>query len=266
MARVGFVGPGRLGLPMVRRLHAAGHEVTVAARRPEVRAELGQAGLRVVAEPAAAAVGAELVLVCLYSDAQLAQVGPAVVDALPAGALLASHVTGDPALLLGLAGRGAARGVSVLDAPVSGTAADIAAGRLTVLLGGEDEAAGRCTPVLRAYADVVLRTGPLGSALATKLVNNLLFAATTQLVAEAVALGEQLEVPAATLLSALQVCSGSSHAASLVARAPDLAAHAAAVGPFLRKDVAACRDTAAALGVGPGLLLRVVEDGPLDLA
>ena len=80
----------------------------------------------------------------------------------------------------------------MVDAPVSGGPDDIRAGRLTVLLGGPPAARARAAEVVRAYADPVIETGELGTALAVKLVNNFLFAANTQVLAEAVWLGEQL--------------------------------------------------------------------------
>lgn len=153
---------------------------------------------------------------------------------------------------------------TILDAPVSGTADHIAQGKLTVLIGGPADAVERVTPVLAAYADPIVPTGEVGSALAIKLVNNVLFAANVQLVAAAGAVGEELGVASAALLQALSVCSGGSNAA-LYAMGIGLEEFARLTGPFLRKDVAAAVDSAEAVGVDLGLLRSVVEDGPLDL-
>ncbi|MCU1692024.1 MAG: 6-phosphogluconate dehydrogenase, NAD-binding protein [Frankiales bacterium] len=264
-ARISFVGAGQLGAPMVDRLVAAGHRVVVHARRPEAREELQRRGIPASASLEEVADGAELAVVCLFSDQQLGEVGPLLVDALPAGATVASHVTGSPAVVHALAQRGRAREVMVLDAPVSGTADSVRAGTLTVLLGGEGASADRCADVLRAYADPVLRTGPRGSALAVKLVNNLLFAATLQLLHDAVRLGAQLGVDEAPLLEALSHSSGSSHAVTGARRHPSLGHFGSSTQPFLRKDVAVCRQVAADLGVDPGLLWDVVRRGDVDL-
>ena len=266
MTRIGFLGPGQLGGPMVGRLHAAGHQLVVHARRPEVRADLALLGVRAVARPEELTGEAELVLACVFSDAQLEQVALPVLAALRPGAVFASHVTGSHRTLLRLAELGRARGVHVLDAPVSGTAADIAAGRLTVLLGGDDpDALALAEQVLGAYADPVVRTGAAGSALTVKLVNNVLFAAQAQLVAAAAALGEQLGVPSAGLLASLQHCSAQSRVAAHAAAAPSMGDFGSAVAPYLAKDVAACRSLLRDLGVSAELLMDVVERGPLPL-
>lgn len=265
MAVVGFVGPGQLGAPMVRRLLAAGHHVRVYARRPDVRDDLRAAGATVVDSGRAAAESASVVLACLFDDAQLRAVceGPdGVLAGLSPAAVLASHVTGRRETLAELAGRTAA---AVVDAPVSGGADDIAAGRLTVLLGGADAAVSAVADVVAAYASPVVRTGGPGSALAVKLVNNLLFAAHVQLVAEAADVAAHLGVERELLLPALGACSGSSYAASTLARFPDLDAFAALAGPFLRKDVAAGEAQLAAAGGDAGLLGEVVRRGRLPL-
>lgn len=267
MSTVGFVGAGQMGFPMVERLLAAGHEVAVHARRPELRAALTAAGARVV-DSSRAAAGAPVVLVCLFSDAQLVEAahGPdGLLAGLHPGAVLASHVTGGRATVERLARLAGERGAEFVSAPVSGTADDIRAGRLTVLLGGADDAVRTVSQPLGAYADTLIPTGGLGSALAVKLVNNLLFAAHAQAAVAAVSLGEQLDVEPELLLRALASCSGASFAANILARLPGPQAFADTAGPFLRKDVAACEAELAAAGVKSELLFDVVRRGPLDL-
>ena len=121
-------------------------------------------------------------------------------------------------------------------------------------------------PFLAAYADPVVATGPLGSALALKLINNLLFAANAQLLATATQLGTQLGVEPSVLLSTLQVCSARSHAAEQAHRVGGMDRFAELAGSFLRKDIEACREAAAAAGVDLGLLETAVSEGPLALA
>jgi 3-hydroxyisobutyrate dehydrogenase-like beta-hydroxyacid dehydrogenase len=263
MTQVGFVGAGRMGLPMVERLVAAGHQVQVHARRPELRAQLTTLGAQVADSSREAAEGCPLVIACLFSDAQLvaAAEGPdGLLAGLGAGAVLASHVTGTRATVAGLTQR-----ATVVDAPVSGTADDIRAGRLAVLLGGDAAPVQLCTQVMAAYADRLLPVGRLGDALAVKLVNNLLFAAHSQLAVAAVDLGAQLGLDKNTLLTALAACSGASYATATLSRLPDAETFGRAAGPFLRKDVAACQQE---LDVSHGdaeLLMSVVRGGRLDL-
>ena len=261
--RVGFVGAGRMGFPMVERLAAAGHDLVVHARRPETKSALERLGVRHTSELREAAVGAEVLLICVFNDEQVAEIAEPLAGALPDGAVLASHVTGREATLRAVAGR--FPGIDVVDAPVSGVAADIRAGRLTVLLGGPPPARARAAAVIAAYADPVIETGGLGTALAVKLVNNLLFAANAQLAAEAVRLGEALGLAPKSLLGALNQMSGGSQASHHAAQRASMAEFAARIAPFLSKDVAVCLEQAAERGVDPGLLIDVVRRGRLAL-
>ena len=262
-SRVGFVGAGRMGLPMVERLAAAGYELVVYARRAETLDALAKLGVRSTTALAEAAAGADVLLLCVFSDEQLAEVAGPLAAALPDGAVLASHVTGRASVLRSLADR--FPGISVVDAPVSGAPDDIRAGRLTVLLGGPPAARARAAGVVRAYGDPVIETGELGTALAVKLVNNFLFAANTQLLAEAVWLGEELGVAPGEMLSALNHMSGGSQVSRRAAAGADLASFATRIGPFMKKDVAVCLEQAAERGVDPGLLIEVVRRGRLGL-
>ncbi|WP_017936747.1 NAD(P)-dependent oxidoreductase [Nocardioides sp. Iso805N] len=266
MADIGFVGPGQLGLPMVERLLGSGHALTVHARRPDVRQQLEDLGATSTDDLTTVARDSDVVIVCVFSDDQLREVGPALIAAMSSGSTLVSHVTGTVALIRSLAASGAERRVSVVDAPVSGTADDIRNGRLTVLLGGDEEPRDRVAGIVSAYADSVLPAGGLGTALATKLINNLLFSANVQLVAEAVRLGRDLGIESTTLLTALAHSSGGSYASTAAAQHESMEIFGTQIGRFLAKDVAACKAQAADLGVDPGLLTTVVADGPLALA
>ena len=211
---VGFIGAGQLGEPMVLRLLGAGQPVLVYARRDEVRERLARHGAKLADSVADAAANSDILISCLFSDAQLREVGLGpdgfVANAKPA-MVFVSHTTGTLSTLNALAASSAAPPV-ILDAPVSGTADDIADGTLTVLVGGPADTVERVRPVLTAYADPIVATGELGTALGIKLINNLLFAANSQLVAAAAELGRSLGVSPARLLDALTVCSGGSKA------------------------------------------------------
>jgi 3-hydroxyisobutyrate dehydrogenase-like beta-hydroxyacid dehydrogenase len=264
---IGYIGAGQLGEPMVERLLGAGHDVLVYARRDDTRRRLEAHGAALADSVADLAAGSDILISCLFSDAQLRETGLGpdgfIANAKP-GSVVVSHTTGTVSTLETLRADSAS-GPVVLDAPVSGTADDIAAGTLTVLIGGPSDAVAAVTPVLAAYADPVVATGPLGSALAIKLINNLLFAANAQLLAAATQLGEQLGVEPDVLLSTLQVCSAGSNAAIHAHRIGGMDEFAERAGPFLRKDIAACREAAAEAGVELGLLGTAVREGPLAL-
>ncbi|ETB18170.1 MULTISPECIES: NAD(P)-dependent oxidoreductase [Mycobacterium avium complex (MAC)] len=264
---VGFLGAGQLGEPMVDRLLGAGHDVVVYARREEVRRRLKVKGAAVADSVADLARSSDVLISCLFSDAQLRETGLGTggfIANMKPGAIFVSHTTGTLPTLAALRDCSPVPPV-VLDAPVSGTVDDIAAGMLTVLIGGPSDAVASVTPILAAYADPVVATGALGSALALKLINNLLFAANAQLLGSATQLGQQLGIAPSVLLSTLQVCSARSHAAEQAHRIGGMDRFAELAGPFLRKDIAACRVAAAEAGVELGLLGRAVREGPLAL-
>jgi 3-hydroxyisobutyrate dehydrogenase-like beta-hydroxyacid dehydrogenase len=264
---IGFIGAGQLGEPMVSRLVAAGHDVLVYARRPEVRESVVSHGAAVADSVADLARRSDILISCLFSDAQLNEVGlgpdGVVANAKP-GSVFVSHTTGILTTLTGLRDSHPSPPV-ILDAPVSGTVENIEAGTLTVLVGGPSDAVQLVTPVLAAYADPIVATGELGSALAIKLVNNLLFAGNAQLLAAAIQLGQALGVDADALLSALQVCSSASHVAAHAHRLGGIESFTERATPFLRKDIAAALEAAGEAGVDLGLLGVVADAGPLAL-
>ncbi|MDT5410900.1 MAG: hypothetical protein QOG14_3120 [Mycobacterium sp.] len=264
---VGFLGAGQLGEPMVERLLGAGHDVVLYARREEIRRRSEAKGAAIADSVADLARGSDVLISCLFSDAQLRETGLGadgfIANAKP-DAVFVSHTTGTVTTLEALRDSSPSAPV-ILDAPVSGTVENIAAGTLTVLIGGPSDAVTMVTPILAAYADPVVATGALGSALALKLINNLLFAANAQLLSAAMQLGTQLGIEPDVLLSALQVCSARSHAAEQAQRIGGMDSFEELAGPFLRKDIAACREAAADAGVELGLLEAAVRAGPLDL-
>lgn len=265
---VGFVGAGQLGEPTVMRLLETGHRVRVYARRDDVRSRLADRGA-IVVDSVAEAAAADLVVLFVFSDDQLREValGPAgVIAAMSPGTPLAIHTTASLPTLDALAAAAAAAGATVMDAPVSGTAEDIAAGKLTVLVGGDAAAVETASQVFRCYADPVVSTGDLGSAMKTKLVNNVLFAANMQLVGDAIRLAESLGIEPAAAIQALMACSGGSKAMGYLAAFGNLDGFAASAAPYLRKDVAAARASAAEQGADLGLLGVIATSGPLDLA
>ncbi|MEV0248155.1 NAD(P)-dependent oxidoreductase [Nocardia sp. NPDC050712] len=246
--RVGFVGAGRMGAPMVQRLVAAGHEVRVLARDPATLA--GPAGASVTSRPSEAAADAAAVLVCVFTDEQVRSVclDGDLLSAMPPGSVLVVHTTARPDTMTAVAEHAARYGVEVLDAAVSGGPHDIAAGTLTVFTGGTDAAVRRIQPALSCYADPILHVGPLGAGQRVKLLNNAAFAAQLGVVAEIVRLAEQFGLDEATVLRALPHGSAGGRALAGAAARGSIGEFIAAVGDFLTKDVAAVRSAFADLG------------------
>jgi 3-hydroxyisobutyrate dehydrogenase-like beta-hydroxyacid dehydrogenase len=244
--RLGFIGAGRMGRPMVRRLVAAGHEVGALARSDAAHGALPEDGAQVVTGAAEAGRGADAVLVCVYTDEQVRDVclGAELLAAMPGGSILVVHTTGSPRTAEALAAAAVPRGIGAVDAPVSGGPHDVAAGRLTLFAGGAGDAVARIRPVPQRYGDPVLHVGPARAGQRVKLINNVLFAAQLGLVADSVRLGTPLGVDEAVLLGALPHGSAASRAlagavgrgsvakfAEAVARGAHRCSHAGFAGP-----------------------------------
>lgn len=259
MNRVGFVGAGRMGGPMVRRLVEDGHGVRALGRTPEKYGAVQELGARAVKTVSDVAANAEVVIVCVFTDEQVREVclDGGLVAAMAAGAVLVIHTTGSPRTAEAIA----ARGVDVVDAPVSGGPHEIAAGNVTLFVGGEDDAVTRVKPVLSAYGDPILHVGGSGAGQLVKLVNNTLFAAQIGLVAEGVRLGDRLGITEPALLEALTNGSAASRALGNITRAGSAAAFIDAVGDFIGKDVAVARTILAELGADLGALDDIVDTG-----
>jgi len=266
--KVGFVGAGQMGMPMVVRLASAGYRPTVLARRPAVATAIEQAG-GVAVSSLTELADCDVVLCCLFDASQQDEVvlgeGGLLGVLRPASAIV-SHTTAPRAAVEAIASAAAAAGVGFLDAPVSGTAADIAAGRLTVLLGGVGEVAKRCEPLIASYSSTIRHTGGVGTATALKLLNNSLFAANIQLAATAVGLAEEQGIPLDVAMEALQHCSGDSRALGHMRLAGGPTLFAERVSHYLVKDVAAVREFATQAGVDLGVITKAIDEGPLSVA
>ena len=132
--KVAIIGVGRMGRPIAERLVAGGYAPAVLARRPETRAAAEAVGLVCAGSVRETVRDAQVVLTVVFDDDQLRAVAlgeDGAIAGMPAGSVLIQHTTCDPATVTLLAEAGAERGISVLDAALSGNPRDIAAGRLT---------------------------------------------------------------------------------------------------------------------------------------
>jgi 3-hydroxyisobutyrate dehydrogenase len=261
VTRVGFVGAGRMGGPMIRRLVESGHDVRALGRTAEKCVAVRELGAEAVTELSDVGRGADVVIVCVFTDEQVQQVclDSDLLTAVNPGATVVIHTTGNPRTVQTIAAH--SPGIDVLDAPVSGGPHNTAAGELTLFVGGPDEAVTRVRPVLAAYGDPILHAGPLGAGQAVKLTNNTLFAAQIGLLREAVALGDRLGVGEAKLLEAITHGSGASTVAGYVAAGGSVDTFVERTSEFIGKDVEVVRKIAAELGGALGLLDDVINAG-----
>ena len=121
----------------------------------------------------------------------------------------------------------------------------------------------RARETIGTYADPMLEIGELGTALVVKLVNNALFAANIQLVAQAEQIANDLGVDTATLSSVVQQSSGASYVMGLIAAMGSTKTIVDAAGHYMRKDIDVVRAVVDGLGVDVGILGEVLDDGPV---
>lgn len=257
--KVGFIGAGRMGRPMVARLVQGGHDVSALGSTADKRRELEQLGATAVNEAAEAAARADVVVLCVFTDEHVRQVclDSALLEAMPSGSVLVVHTTTSPKTIEVIAAR--ADAVEVVDAPVSGGPHDIAAGRLTLFVGGTDGTVARLRPVLGCYGDPILHVGPCGAGQKVKLVNNALFSGHIGLLAESIRLGERLGIPESTLLTALPHGSADSRVLNIVAARGSLASFIEVTSEFVGKDVDVVRSIAEELGTDLGALDDAIQ-------
>ena len=193
--QVGFVGTGTMGHPMAANVIAAGHGLAVHDVVPGATARLVDAGAVDTGSPAAAASGADVVLLSLPGPAEVrsAVTGPdGVLAAEPLPPIVVDLSTNSPGTVAELAERCAALGVTFVDAPVSGGVARAETGTLAVLVGADPETLEAIQPVLTAIGREILHVGPCGAGTIAKIVNNQLFLAGAVAVQEAYVLGAAL--------------------------------------------------------------------------
>jgi 3-hydroxyisobutyrate dehydrogenase-like beta-hydroxyacid dehydrogenase len=258
--RVGIVGTGEMGRPVLDRLVAAGHEVAAYARRPEARDELSAAGVTVVDGLPALGHGRDVVVVYVYADEQVRQVAleGGLLDRMAPGSLLVVHTTGSPGTMTAVAEAAEPRGVGVVDAAGSGGPASVAAGQLVLFAGGREADVERCRPLFAAYASEVVHFGAVGAGQRVKLINNLLFGAHTELALEAARLATAFGVDPVKLTSTLRGCSGGSAALDLVGGMGSPEALLEGAGWTIYKDVHYALDLMGQLGTPLGSFEGVI--------
>lgn len=204
--RVGVVGTGIMGAPMARNLLRAGHTVTVHNRTPARVAPLVEAGATAMPSPSAVAAASEVVMTCVPDtpDVELVLTGAdGILDGARPGLLVIDTSTIAPSAARALAARAAARNVRFLDAPMSGGEQGAIAGTLSLMVGGDREGFERAAPIFAAIGKTATYMGASGQGQMTKLVNQVVGAATLAAVAEGVALGARAGLDPDALLRAI---------------------------------------------------------------
>lgn len=212
--RIAVLGMGQMGSGMAGRLAEAGHDVIGYDINPATRAALTTSGMAMADSIKAALAGREIILTSL-PDPRAVQAawlgeGGLIASAEP-GSLCIELSTIDPATMREVGAAAAARGLDVVDCPVSGSPAEARLGKLVLIAGGERQTVNRAEPILLALGETWKYTGGVGTAKVVKLVNNMMSMGNVLIACEAFALGTAAGVEPETLYDVLSVSGGRSH-------------------------------------------------------
>jgi 3-hydroxyisobutyrate dehydrogenase-like beta-hydroxyacid dehydrogenase len=253
--KVAFVGLGVMGGPMARHLATKGHEVTVYNRTAaKAAAWVAANGGKSAATPREAAIGADIVMVCVGNDDDVRSViygNDGVLAGIKKGGVVVDHTTASATLARELAVKCAEHGVGFIDAPVSGGQAGAESGQLSVMCGADDAAVfERAYPVLMSYAKICKRLGNAGSGQLAKMVNQICIAGIAQGLSEGLNLALAAGLDPDALVEVIS--QGAAGSWQMNNRAKTMVRNEFNFGfavEWMRKDLAICLEEAQRLGV-----------------
>ena len=211
MTQIAFIGLGHMGLPMARNLLNAGHTLSVFDLVASTVNELAAQGARAASSAADAVSAAEVVISMLPASRHVEglYLGDAgLLSVIAPGSLVLECSTIAPEAARKVHQAAAARGIALLDAPVSGGTAGAAAGTLTFMVGGDAATLERARPILANMGKNIFHAGPAGAGQVAKVCNNQLLAVHMIGTAEAMALGVANGLDPATLAEIMRQSSG----------------------------------------------------------
>ncbi len=252
--RVGFLGLGIMGSRMAANIARAGYELNVWTHTAGKAQEWAAVhGARAHETPAAVAAESDIVLSMLVDGEQVAQVllgeGGAI-EAAHERLLCVDCSTIGPPQTRGIGAALAERGVSMLDAPVTGSSPRAKAGTLTIMVGGAEQDFTRAQPLLETIGSLIVRVGELGQGEMLKLINNSLGAANAAAVCEALLLADASGIDLDTLVQV--VSNGSGASAQLELKSQAMREHDFTTlfkTAHMLKDVRLCLEEAQQTGV-----------------
>ena len=188
--KVAFLGLGVMGFPMAGHLKAKGYDVTVYNRSPEKAKQwVEKHGGQSAPTPAAAVKDCEFVMMCVGNDKDLLEVAggkDGALSGMKKGAILVDHTTASADAARKIHADAKSKGISFIDAPVSGGQAGAENGKLTVMCGGDADAFEKAKPVMDSYGKAVTLMGAPGAGQLTKMVNQICIAGLVQALAEGI--------------------------------------------------------------------------------
>jgi 3-hydroxyisobutyrate dehydrogenase len=215
MSEVGFIGLGKMGLPMARRLAEAGHRLTVFdVDRKVTEAFVQEHAGSIAAHPRAVAEACPDIVTMLPSSDIVERVAHGD-DGLLVGAgqrtLVIEMTSAVPGRTRDLADAFAAKGASLIDAPVSGGVPRARTGELTIMVGGAEDAIERARPLLQCMGNTILPTGGIGSAHAMKAINNLISAVGMIAAVEGLLIGREFGLDPSLMVDIINVSTAMSN-------------------------------------------------------
>ena len=205
-AQVGFIGLGLMGSRLARRLHTTGWNVRAWNRSPQPAAEINKEGIAIAPSVAELVADSDVMLSSLANDAAVRSVyldKGGVFSAAEPGTTVLEMSTISPELSRNLHQEARTRGVNFLDVAISGSTPAVDAGTITLLAGGDKDTFDQCVPIFESIAKQWFLIGPGSSGVQMKLVVNLLLGLDMQAIAEAVSLGEHIQIDRNVLLDVL---------------------------------------------------------------
>lgn len=198
MAKCSFIGLGVMGYHMAGHLAAHGHVVTVWNRTASKAIKWAREHKGQAAESIEQAVkGADYICLCVGDDPDVYAVMEPILQAAKAGAVIIDHTTASDVCARACYEKAKAKGLSFIDAPISGGEAGAVNGQLTVMCGGDQGAYDAAVPIMNAYAKAIKLMGPSGAGQKTKMVNQICIAGLLQGLSEGVHFAQKagLSVP-----------------------------------------------------------------------
>ncbi|MGI8914717.1 MAG: 2-hydroxy-3-oxopropionate reductase [Chloroflexota bacterium] len=203
---IGFIGLGIMGKPMARNLLQAGRALVVHNRSRAAVDELVAAGALAAGSPREVAQQTNIIITMLPDSPDVAAVveGPdGILAGAQAGHVLLDMSTISPVVAQRLAQAAAAKGVTMLDAPVSGGDKGAIAGTLSIMVGGDEATFERMQPIFAVMGKTIVRVGESGAGQVVKACNQVVVALTIEAVSEALVLGSKAGVDPAKILQVL---------------------------------------------------------------
>lgn len=225
MARIGFIGLGRMGLPMARNLAKAGHAVKAYDVSTAYHAVATEAGITPCNRPDDAVADAEFAITMVPTGRQVHEVWlgeDGALSKLPQDALVIDSSTINVSEARALHEAGQARGIAVLDAPVSGGVMGAEAGTLTFMVGGAAADLERARPMLATMGRNVFHAGEAGHGQVAKICNNMMAAVGMIVSSEAFALAKRFGMAPETLREIVSTSTGSCFALTNYPPVPNL--------------------------------------------